>query len=121
MGILSPHSSERSNAFARFARVVAGALELVDALPEVVERVDLVIRHARGERVDERESLVRDPVLDQVRHVLDVAGESPGDVRRPAREGERDRVDRTLDDPVGVDFVFWPIIDVGLAWPVVSP
>ena len=38
-----------------------------------------------------------------------------------APEGERQRVERRVEEPNGVDFVTLPTSDVGEYWPFVSP
>src|SRR3989454_7809039 len=98
--------------FGRIAdhRVVALVLELVDARQRSIARrilavlaavplfrIQVVVRRARLEDVEEGVALVLDPRLDRGDELLDIVRITAADPRRAGGEGEPDRVDRLID------------------------
>src|SRR5439155_11231189 len=78
-------------------RVMTHLFDLAGPLLEKFMGVVVVVRHAGTERVDQGKASVLHAAFDQLDQLLLLAGESPGDVRRPGRNGQGDRVDGVFD------------------------
>src|SRR5437870_13736955 len=95
-------------------RIEAFILELVDArqrsprrgvfaivAPVPLFRIEIVVRRARLEDVEERVAFVLNPLFDRGDEMLDIVRVAAADPRRARREGEPDRVDGLVDVRMG--------------------
>src|SRR5207249_3685161 len=95
-------------------RIVALVLELVDTrrrsaarrilsilAPVPLLRVQVVVRRAGLQDIEEGVSFVLDPRLDRGDEMLDIVRVAAADPRRARREGEPDRVDGLVDVRMG--------------------
>ena len=80
---------------------VAGVVPFIFELPysrlEELEVVVMVVGDTGAEDVDEREALVLDRFLDELREVLDVGAEAPSDISRAVHDRGRKGIDGKLE------------------------
>src|SRR4029450_4822661 len=97
---IAPHPALLQGAV-QVGRVMTHFFQFAGPLLKKFVRVVVVVRHARAEGIDQSEASVLQAPFDQLDQLFLLTGKSPGDVRRPGRDGQWDRIDGVFNAAEG--------------------